>query len=117
VVNSADDAAHDAEQRQQQLAAAFRAAGAISDELTQEWRSKDLSPAVSVKLDVGEDNDPVFVFSILLRLDEDFDASQFPGELVEQLKSDLRSRVVASEVDLWNWLVTAAAVTSGTANA
>lgn len=73
------------------------------------WESEDPKPELTVDVDAGEEGQPVFVFSLLLDLDEDFDPAEFPSEAVEQLKADLRARVVDSEVDHWDWLVTAAA--------
>lgn len=61
---------------------------------------------MSVGLDAGAEYQPVFVFSLLLALDDDLDADEYPGAEVEKVQSDLRARVASSSVDEWDWIVT-----------
>lgn len=61
---------------------------------------------MSVVLDIGADDEPLFVFSLLVELEEDFDVDNYPDVEVERLRSDLRSRVPRTPVDDWRWLLT-----------
>lgn len=106
--SDAAQAAYDADREQEALDQAADAAEAIARELEREWQGGEAEPSVSVALNVGGDDQPVFVFSILLGLDEDFDVAEWPAQILDDLKASLRSRVSGTDVDDWDWLVTAA---------
>ncbi len=84
---------------------ALHAARGIGESFAQDWHDSTLSPAVSVVLDTGADDEPLFVFSLLVELDEDFDVDNYPEAEIEALRSDLRSRVPGTPVGDWRWLL------------
>ena len=47
----------------------------------------------------------IFVFSVVLDLDEDFDTRDYPYEAAASATADLRSRLVGSKVDDWSVFV------------
>ena len=93
--------AHDSERADAALAEAETIAGAFSDE----WSAKPLHPAVSVDLDIGGDDQPLFVFSMNVEIADDLDADEYPLDEIQELSSALRARIASSSVDHWAWLV------------
>lgn len=100
-------AAHDAELADAALAETRADAEAIAAAFHDEWADNALRPAVSVGLDVGGDDQPLFVFSMNVEIDDDLDADEYPLDEIQALTSALRSRIATSSVDDWAWLVTA----------
>ena len=106
---TSDDATRDAadeERADKALAEARTVADTIAEAFTHDWRGSDLHPIVSAAVDVGGEDQPVFVFSLLLELDDDLDADEYPWGEVEQLQNDLRNRLIGTPVDEWDWIVT-----------
>jgi hypothetical protein len=103
------DAAHDAataEQRDRALEEAFAAAQRVAESFTADRQADPLAPQVSVTLEVGAEDQPLFVFSLLVALPDDLDADAYPGAEVEALKSDLGGRISDTALNWWDWLVT-----------
>ncbi len=103
------DAAHDAadaERAESALQEAEEAARRIAREFEGNWQGDRLHPNVSVELAVGGDDQPVFVFRLLVDLDEDLDADEYPADEIAGLQGDLRNRVPGTPVDAWDWIVT-----------
>lgn len=88
------------------LAQALVEAEAISSVFTEERSDISLLPRVRVDLDVGGDDQPLFVFSIYFDLDDDLAADDYPLDEIQDLTSELRARIADSSVDGWAWLVT-----------
>lgn len=106
---SQGDAAHDAadaERAEEALTGARDAACTIAKSFNGQWEDNGLSPTVTVDLDAGAEGQPVFVFSLLLDLDDDLDAGDYPLDQLEKLQGDLRARIIDTSVDQWDWLVT-----------
>lgn len=53
-----------------------------------------------------ESDQPLFVFTLLIDLPEDFAAEDFPSALVARLQDDLRAQIAGTPVDDWDWIVT-----------
>ena len=104
--SDAADAARDAEREEVALTEALAEAEAIAASFTDERSSDLLQPAVSVDLDIGGDDQPLFVFSMNVDLEDDLDADAYPLEEIQGLTSALRSRIAESTVVGWAWLVT-----------
>ena len=100
-------AAHDAELVEAALAQALTEAEVIAAGFTDELASNPLRPDVTVDLDVGGDDQPLFVFSVDVDLDDGLAASDYPLDEIQELTSALRSRIATSRVNDWAWLVTA----------
>ena len=49
----------------------------------------------------GSEDRLIFVFSVVLDLEEDFDTRDYPDEAAASATSDLRSRLVGTKVDDW----------------
>jgi hypothetical protein len=106
---SSSDAAHDAAdaaRAEAALDAALEAADSICTSFVTEHQDSPLSPDVSVSLEVGAEDQPVFVFSLLVELEDDLDPNDFPEDEIETLQSALRARIVNTPVDDWDWIVT-----------
>lgn len=99
--------AHDADRAEAALAEALAVAEAVAVSFTEERSANPLRPAVTVDLDLGGDDQPLFVFSMDIELGDDLDASEYPLDEIQELTSALRSRVASSSVDDWAWLVSA----------
>ena len=104
--NDAAEAAHDAELADAALAEAQAEAEVIAARFTNEWAENPLSPKITVALDVGGDDRPLFVFSINVDLADDLDATEYPLDELQELASALRLQVAESAVYGWAWLVT-----------
>ena len=106
------DAAWDSDGTDRQTRAldeALTAAEAIGQEFAQRWRSNPLSPTVGVDRRLGSRDQPLFVLTIALDLEEDFDDDAWRDGQVEKMVEDLRSLVLNnSTVNDWDWLVTTA---------
>jgi len=108
--NSTDAArdAHDAERGDALLLEALSLAQEICRAFAERFQDDPLGPAISVELELGSDDQPVFVFTLLMEIDDDFDADEYPAEGIERLLKDLRENVADSIVDDWDWFVTTA---------
>lgn len=104
--NDAAMQAYDADLTDAELARAQTAADGVASDFNRVWHGSLLGPDVSVDLDVGGDDRRVFIFSLNVDLDDDLAASDYPMDALQELASDLRTRVAASPVDRWAWLVT-----------
>lgn len=104
--NDAAMSAHDAELADAALTEAQTEAEGIAARFTDDSADNPLRPVVTVDLDVGGDEQPLFVFSVNVELDDDLDAGEYPLDELEELASSLRSQVAASTVSGWAWLVT-----------
>ena len=49
----------------------------------------------------GSEDRLIFVFSVVLDLEEDFDTRDYPGEAADAATADLRRRLVGTKVDDW----------------
>ena len=97
--------AHDAERADAALAEALAEAETIAVTFTDERSANPLHPAVSVDLDIGGDDQPLFVFSMNVEIADDLDANEYPLDEIQELSSALRARIASSSVDDWAWLV------------
>lgn len=97
--------AYDAERAEVALTQAAHAAQEIAATFNREHEGSELHPTLRSDLTAGGDEQPLFVFSLVIALDEDFDADDYPSAVVEEFVSDARRRVEASPVDEWSWLV------------
>lgn len=97
------------------LTRALEAAEALVAACNEEWTSETLDPRASVELKAGAEDQPLFVFTIWVALDESFDPQDWPGELIERLKGALRGKIVISEADSFDWYVTVNSRASATA--
>jgi len=104
--SDAADAARDAERAEAALAEALTEAETIAASFTEERSGSPLQPAVSVDLDIGGDDQPLFVFSMNVDLEDDLAAEDYPLAEIQELTSALRSRIASSTVVGWSWLVT-----------
>jgi hypothetical protein len=104
--NDAGPAAHDTAVTKASLADAQAEAAAIAARFTAERTENPLRPDVTVDLDVGGDDQPLFVFSVNVDLDDDLAASEYPLDELQELASALRSQVAESPVNGWASLVT-----------
>lgn len=103
-----DSAAARDEEFNAALSDALGAAKTIAVAFSDEQVENPLQPAVSVDLEVGGNDLPLFVFSLNVDLDDDLDADSYPIDEIHELTSALRSRIAAATaVDGWAWLVTA----------
>ncbi|MDZ7733156.1 MAG: hypothetical protein U5R31_08575 [Acidimicrobiia bacterium] len=100
-------AAHDAELADAALAEALAEAEAIAASFGDERADNPLRPGVSVDLESGGDDQPLFVFSMNVEIADDLDADDYPLDEIQELTSALRSSIAGSSVDNWAWLVTA----------
>ncbi len=73
---------------------------------SQEARS-ELRPTIKVDLETGSREQPLLVFSLLLDLEDDLDAKDYPMPEIARLEKDLRARIEKSAVDEWDWIVIA----------
>lgn len=78
---------HTAELGHADLDRALAEAETLVSTMDQEWAARELQPRATVTLKAGAEDQPLFVFTILIALDENFDREQWPGPLVEGLKS------------------------------
>lgn len=100
-------AAHDAAAADAALATALVEAETVAAAFSDDQLANSLQPAVSVDLEVGGDDRPLFVFSLNVDLDDDLDADDYPIDEIQELASALRSRIATTPIDSWAWLVTA----------
>lgn len=87
-------------------AAAFRAAEQDAERIRQEFvasRPPD-SPAYDAEWTTrtGSKGRLIFVFSVVLDLNDDFDVRDYPYDAARHATTDLRQRLVGSKVDEWN---------------
>ena len=67
------------------------------------------SPAYDLEWELrhGSGDRLIFVFSVVIDLEEDFDIREYPRDEVNRLTADLRERIGGTEVDSWDvWVVT-----------
>lgn len=105
---SDSDAAQDAwyaDRAAAELDAAEAAARSIAETFTLEHGSDPLAPAVTAELTVGAEDQPLFVFSLLFELADDFDALDYPADEIASIETALRALVEDSVVDQWDWIV------------
>ncbi|MGB3410772.1 MAG: hypothetical protein WBA45_06200 [Microthrixaceae bacterium] len=105
--SDAADAARDNERAEAALTEALAEAEKIAARFTVEQSGSPLQPEVSVDLDIGGDDQPLFVFSVDVDLADDLAADDYPLKEIQELTSTLRSQIAASTVVGWAWLVTA----------
>ncbi len=99
--------AHDAEELDVALRVALTEAAAICVAFVAAHGDTPSAPGLTVRLGVGADEEPTFVFRLLLPLDEDFDAREFPEAEYKSLAADVNRRIAETAVESWPWLVTA----------
>ena len=105
---TADDAASDAyyaAQEAEDLEATTERGRQLVEEFLGAWADHQLSPGLAFSVEAGGDDQPLFVFTIQVSLEEDFDAAEWPADAVEELTADLRSRISGTEIDNWDWFV------------
>lgn len=90
----------------QALTEAHAVAESVADAFWNDSVGGALEPTVSVRLAAGAEDQPVFVFELLVDLDDDLDVDEYPAPEIGELQDDLRRRIAASEVDGWDWIVT-----------
>lgn len=104
--------AADADREQAAFDRAQDTAAQLVADLNGEWEASGVTTRLSLEVPAGADDRPVFTFTLLLDLADDFDAADWPADQVEQLSEEIRGRLIGSPVDDWDWLVTARAVAS-----
>lgn len=77
----------------------------VADGVSAEYQGRGLVLGIDVDLQAGGEGQPILVFKILLSLDDDFAAEDWPGDAVAEVKRRLRSRVQGSPVDAIEWFV------------
>lgn len=105
---SASDAAQnagDAVRAEAALREAIEMAKKVGRQFGDDWRTDPLSPVVSVDVDLGGEDRPVFVFALLVELGDDLDVEEYPEADIGRLQDNLRARIAASTVDDWDWIV------------
>jgi hypothetical protein len=102
---SPSDAAQDARRAEEVLTEAFNEAEALVDTFVTDLGGSDLQPVASVRLATGAGDQPVFAFELLVDLDDDLEADDYPVEQIGQLRDEFRSRITSSRVDDWDWIV------------
>lgn len=108
-MESVTDAA-DTDREQAAFDRAQGAAAQIVADLKGKWEASGLTTRLSFEVPAGAEDQPVFTFTLLLDLADDFDAADWPADEVEQLSEEIRGRLIGSPVDDWDWLVTSRAV-------
>jgi len=88
------------------LDAAQKAADEIVDAFNEQRQSGGLHPKAEAELRSGSVEQPLFVITIHLALDDDFDPADWPQQEVAALTEALRDAVVGSAVDDYDWFVT-----------
>lgn len=88
---------------------ALDAAKKVAESFTREWQKDRLSPDVTVDLEVGASDQPIFIFSLLLELSDDIDPHDYPSKEIETLQASLRDHIANSPVDRWKSVVVAGA--------
>jgi len=86
--------------------AALAVAREIAISFGQEAQS-ELRPTIKVDLETGSREQPLLVFSLLLDLEDDLDAKDYPMPEIAGLEKDLRARIANSAVHEWDWIVIA----------
>lgn len=112
--DAAQDAA-DAAREDEALSAASAAAESVSGRFSADLGGTALRPIASVRLRVGAEDQPVFVFELLVDLDDDLDADEYPIDEISRLQDELRARIGESTVDNWDWIVNTGTRTGATA--
>lgn len=84
---------------------AFRAAEQDAERIKQEFvasRPPD-SPAYDAEWTTrtGSKGRLIFVFSVVLDLNDDFDTRDYPGDVADSATEELRKRLVGTDVDEW----------------
>lgn len=108
-MESVTDAA-DTDREQAAFERAQDLAAQLVSDLNSEWEAVGSTARLSLEVPAGAEDQPVFTFTLLLDLAEDFDAADWPADQVEQLSEEIRGRLIGSPVDDWDWLVTSRAV-------
>ena len=96
------EAEHSAAEVQDAFAGAQRDADRIKKEFVEDLVAQD-SPAYDAEWTTryGSDDRLIFVFSVVLDLEEDFDLEDYPYEAAQSATEDLRRRLVGTKVDDW----------------
>ena len=86
-------------------AAEFQAAKDAADEVKSEF-VRDLPPGSPVYdlewiTRYGSNDRLIFVFSVVIDLDEDFERSEYPDAEMDDLTADLWKKIIGSKVDDW----------------
>lgn len=98
-------AAADTARADQALTEAHAAAESVADAFSSDSVGVTLEPTVSVRLAAGAEDQPMFVFDLLVDLDDDLDVDDYPADEIGELQGELRRRIEASPVDGWDWIV------------
>ena len=92
------------------LTAAMRAAKQIRSDFVSGLSPSSPAYDLEWELRYGSEDRLIFVFSVVIDLEEDFDVREYPRDEVNRLTADLRERLVGTEVDSWDvWVVTVTA--------
>lgn len=96
------EAEHSAAELQDAFIGAQRDAERIKKEFVDNLAAQD-SPAYDAEWTTryGSDDRLIFVFSVVLDLEEDFDLEDYPYEAAQSTTEDLRRRLVGTKVDDW----------------
>lgn len=112
--DAAQDAA-DAARQDEALSTASVAAESVASRYSADLSDAHLRPIASVRLHVGAEDQPVFVFEVLVDLEDDLDVDEYPIDEIGRLQDELRIRIGESAVDDWDWIVNAGTRTGATA--
>lgn len=87
-----------------------KAAEKVSSDFVENLPPRSLAYDVEWRTRHGSDDQLIFVFTIVLDLEESLDLRDYPREAVKRITADLRKRLAGTKVDSWGtWVVTATA--------
>lgn len=102
--------AEDVDREQSAFDRAHDCATKLVADLNGEWEASGLTTRLSFEVPIGAEDQPVFTFTLLLDLADDFDPADWPAVQVEKLSDEIGSRLIGSPADQFDWLVTSRAV-------
>lgn len=92
------------------LKSAMRAANKVRKEFLSSLPPCSVAYDLEWVLRYGSEERLIFVFSVIIDLEENFDVQAYPREEVNRITADLRERLIGTEVDAWGvWVVTVTA--------
>ena len=92
------------------LKSAMRAANKVRKEFLSSLPPCSVAHDLEWVLRYGSEDRLIFVFSVIIDLEESFDLQAYPREEVNGVTADLRERLIGTEVDAWGvWVVTVTA--------
>lgn len=81
------------------VASLIDAAALIENDLSGRGAGRGESTRRELEAGTGPDDQPVFIFTLLLAIPDGFDAADRPSQQVEQLSAEVRSALAGSPVE------------------